>query len=219
MTHGVSVVSVLLEKDAIPHNIHNANEIIPGKTDCWPRVRQSERSSSQYRILSPPPSSKLSRSELSLQIRSYPNSSRYWARLDPLSWPKIPLTAVDRTSAASRICSEQYAVNLVTGTFITMIILSIYGPVRTSTYQPTAGLTSTCPQTDVKDVASLGVFCVITTSSPPSCFWLSRRGLQLQSSLQLTAPKEVTPVNYTSANDWEMAVPRDNIISIKLRQG
>ena len=30
----------------------------------------------------------------------------------------------------------------------------------------------------------------------------------------LTAPKGTTPVNYTSATDWQMAARRDNVISI-----
>ena len=37
-------------------------------------------------------------------------------------------------------------------------------------------------------------------------------------NLWLTAPKVVTPVNYTPATDWQMAVRRDNVISITLRQ-
>jgi len=32
------------------------------------------------------------------------------------------------------------------------------------------------------------------------------------------APKEATPVNWTSATDWQMAVRRGNVISITLRQ-
>ena len=37
-------------------------------------------------------------------------------------------------------------------------------------------------------------------------------------NLWLTAPKGATPVNQTSATDWQMAVRRDNVISITLRQ-
>ena len=37
-------------------------------------------------------------------------------------------------------------------------------------------------------------------------------------NLSLTAPKAVTPVNYTSATDWQMATRRDNVISITLRE-
>ena len=37
-------------------------------------------------------------------------------------------------------------------------------------------------------------------------------------NLWLTAPKGTSPVNYTSATDWQMAVRRDNVISIMLRQ-
>ena len=33
----------------------------------------------------------------------------------------------------------------------------------------------------------------------------------------LTAPKGATPVNWTSATGLQMAVRRDNVISIKLR--
>ena len=34
----------------------------------------------------------------------------------------------------------------------------------------------------------------------------------------LTAPKGATPVNYTSAADWHVAVGWDNVIRITLRQ-
>ena len=33
-------------------------------------------------------------------------------------------------------------------------------------------------------------------------------------NLWLTPPKGATPVNQTSATDWQMAVQRDNVISI-----
>ena len=36
-------------------------------------------------------------------------------------------------------------------------------------------------------------------------------------NLWLTAPKEATPVNYTSATHWQMTARRD-VISITLRQ-
>ena len=39
-----------------------------------------------------------------------------------------------------------------------------------------------------------------------------------KNNLWLTAPKKVTPVNWTSATDWQMAARRDNVISITLRQ-
>jgi hypothetical protein len=42
--------------------------------------------------------------------------------------------------------------------------------------------------------------------------------LKIKLNLWLTAPKGATPVNYTSATDWQMAVRRDNVISITLRQ-
>ena len=44
---------------------------------------------------------------------------------------------------------------------------------------------------------------------------LSKKLVKL--NLWLTAPKGATPVNYTSATDWQMAVRRDNVIST-LRQ-
>jgi hypothetical protein len=34
----------------------------------------------------------------------------------------------------------------------------------------------------------------------------------------LPAPKGTLPVNYASANDWQMAIRRDNVISITLSQ-
>ena len=34
----------------------------------------------------------------------------------------------------------------------------------------------------------------------------------------LTAPKGATPVNQTSATDWQMAVRQSSVISITLRQ-
>ena len=34
----------------------------------------------------------------------------------------------------------------------------------------------------------------------------------------LTAPKGATPVNYTSATNWQIAIQPDNGISITLRQ-
>ena len=34
----------------------------------------------------------------------------------------------------------------------------------------------------------------------------------------ITAPKGATPVNYTSATDWQKAVRRGNVSSIMLRQ-
>ena len=37
-------------------------------------------------------------------------------------------------------------------------------------------------------------------------------------NLWLTAPKGATPVNWTSATDWQMVVRRDNVISITLSQ-
>ena len=37
-------------------------------------------------------------------------------------------------------------------------------------------------------------------------------------NLWLTAPEGATPANQTSATGWEMAVRRDNVISITLRQ-
>ena len=37
-------------------------------------------------------------------------------------------------------------------------------------------------------------------------------------NLWLSAPEGATPVNWTSATDWQMAVLQDNVISIKLRQ-
>ena len=37
-------------------------------------------------------------------------------------------------------------------------------------------------------------------------------------NLWLTAPKGATPVNYTSATDWQIAVGQDNVISIMLHQ-
>jgi hypothetical protein len=36
--------------------------------------------------------------------------------------------------------------------------------------------------------------------------------------LRVTAPKGTLPVNLISATDWQMAVRRDNVISIALRQ-
>ena len=36
--------------------------------------------------------------------------------------------------------------------------------------------------------------------------------------LWLIAPKGATPVNQISATDWQIAVQRDNVISITLRQ-
>ena len=47
---------------------------------------------------------------------------------------------------------------------------------------------------------------------------LIARWYELKLNLWLTAPEGVTPVNYTSATDWQMAVRRDNVISITLRQ-
>ena len=41
--------------------------------------------------------------------------------------------------------------------------------------------------------------------------------MKKKTNLWLTAPKGATPVNLTSATDWQMAVRRDNVISIKLR--
>ena len=37
-------------------------------------------------------------------------------------------------------------------------------------------------------------------------------------NLLLTVPKGVTPVNKTSATDWQMPVKTGNVISIPLRQ-
>ena len=37
-------------------------------------------------------------------------------------------------------------------------------------------------------------------------------------NLWLIALKGATPVNYTSATDWQMTILRDNVISITLRQ-
>jgi hypothetical protein len=37
-------------------------------------------------------------------------------------------------------------------------------------------------------------------------------------NLWLTAPKGVTSVNYIYATDWQIAVQRDNVVSITLRQ-
>ena len=37
-------------------------------------------------------------------------------------------------------------------------------------------------------------------------------------NLLFTAPKGATPINYTSATDWQMAVQQDNVISITLHQ-
>ena len=37
-------------------------------------------------------------------------------------------------------------------------------------------------------------------------------------NLWLTAPRGTTLVNYTSETDWQMAVRRDNVISITLRE-
>ena len=37
-------------------------------------------------------------------------------------------------------------------------------------------------------------------------------------NLWLTAPKGATPVNQTSATDWQITVRRDNVISTTLRQ-
>ena len=46
-----------------------------------------------------------------------------------------------------------------------------------------------------------------------------KRGMKLMIlNLWLTAPKGATPVNQTSATDWQIAVQRDNVISITLRQ-
>ena len=42
--------------------------------------------------------------------------------------------------------------------------------------------------------------------------------LKKKINLWLTAPKRATPVNYTSATDWQMAARRDNVICITLRQ-
>ena len=42
--------------------------------------------------------------------------------------------------------------------------------------------------------------------------------LKIKLNLWLTAPKGATPVNQTSATNWQMAVGRDNVISITLRQ-
>ena len=40
--------------------------------------------------------------------------------------------------------------------------------------------------------------------------------LKIKWNLWLTAPKVATPVNWTSATDWQMAARRDNVISITL---
>ena len=37
-------------------------------------------------------------------------------------------------------------------------------------------------------------------------------------NMRLTAPKGATSVNYTSETNWQMAVQRDNVISITLHQ-
>ena len=42
--------------------------------------------------------------------------------------------------------------------------------------------------------------------------------LKLKLNLWLTAPNGATPINYTTATDWQMAARRDNVISITLRQ-
>ena len=36
--------------------------------------------------------------------------------------------------------------------------------------------------------------------------------------IRLTAPKGGTPVNWTSATDWQMEARRDNVFSITFRQ-
>jgi len=41
---------------------------------------------------------------------------------------------------------------------------------------------------------------------------------KIKLNLWLTAPKGATPVKQTSATDWQIAVRRDNVISITLRQ-
>ena len=42
--------------------------------------------------------------------------------------------------------------------------------------------------------------------------------IKIKINLWLTAPKGATPVNLTSATDWQMAALRDNVSSITLRQ-
>ena len=42
--------------------------------------------------------------------------------------------------------------------------------------------------------------------------------IKIKLNLWLTAPKGATPVNETSATDWQMAAQRDNVISITLCQ-
>ena len=42
--------------------------------------------------------------------------------------------------------------------------------------------------------------------------------LNYKLNLWLKAPKGATPVNKTSATDWQMAARRNNVIGIMLRQ-
>ena len=54
---------------------------------------------------------------------------------------------------------------------------------HTSIYQPTSGLTSSCPHTKVNDhLVCLGVFCSQNFESPSRC-WLSRTGLSYKINL------------------------------------
>ena len=46
----------------------------------------------------------------------------------------------------------------------------------------------------------------------------TKKNIKLKLNMWLTAPKGTTPVNSTSATDWQIAVRRDNVISITLHQ-
>ena len=91
---------------------------------------------------------------------------------------------------------------------ITIIIPWGYSLLRVSFCEPTTDLTSTYPQTGVKDhLTSLGVMYDQQIRSP-SCYWLSRPGLSLQkSSSHIPHDARLTLIPYTvrkssSAEDW-----------------
>ena len=61
-------------------------------------------------------------------------------------------------------------------------------------------------------------YCEYGIESPGSIGHGVRVSILLKLNLWLTTPKGAAPVNQTSATDWQMAVQRDNVISITLRQ-
>ena len=155
----------------------------------------------------------------------YPLIMPFWSFVSVKAFEIIPDCSLFQNSPLN--CDNDFTSTLhfKLESLITIILMP-YSLLRPKVYQPTAGLTSTCLQTGVKDhPTSLGVACGQYDESPSLC-WFSRTALWLQiSTYPIHHDAQLAPVHFAGyqtrdscirASDCLCAIAKERIIPIDL---